>query len=70
MLDAAQNPRGHRMESKSREGQPADQVGPVVPAGDMSQFVKQDVIELRPGNLLLEEVRENDNGVQEAGREG
>ena len=32
----------------------------------MSQFVKQDAVEFRLGNLLQEEVRENYNGVQES----
>jgi hypothetical protein len=65
-LDAAQNPRSHRMENKSRECQPAHQVGPIVAAGDMSQFVKQDVVEFGFSNFPQKDVRENYNGVQES----
>src|SRR5215467_1330140 len=65
-LDAAQNPRSHRMEYKSRECQPAHQVGPIVAARDMSQFVKKDVVEFRFCNLLEERVRENYNGAQKS----
>jgi len=65
-LDPAQNPRSHRMENKSRGCQSTHQVAPIVAADDVSQFVKQDVVEFRLANLLKEEVRENCNGGQES----
>jgi len=54
------------MEDKKRRCQPAHEVGPIVAAGDMSQFVKQDAVEFRLRNLLEENPGENDNGVQES----
>ena len=57
------------MENKSRGYQPAHQVRPIVAAHHMSQFVEQNVVELRLGNLLEQQVRENDNGMQKSRHE-
>jgi hypothetical protein len=65
-LDAAQNPRSHGVENKSRGCQSAHQVAPIVAADDVSQFVKQDVVEFHLADLPQEDVRENYDGRQES----
>ena len=54
------------MEGKNGGCQSPYQVGPIVAAGDMSQFVEQHVVEFRLSNLRQQCLRENDNWLQES----
>ena len=65
-LDAAKNPHCDGMEGKNCGCQSAYQVSPIVAAGHMSQFVKQDVVEFRLSNLRQQGLGENDNRVHES----
>src|SRR5947207_9045890 len=54
------------MEDENRGGQSTHEVGPIVAAGDMRQFVNEDVIEFGLGNLLEKDLGENDYRVEES----